>query len=299
MPHSTIEPPGSGFPQLTKRPDMNLWFEENDGIGLESSLRIRIKSTLCHFKSDFQEIAVLETAGMGKMLVLDGIIMLTEFDEFAYHEMIAHVPLCVHPHPRRVLVIGGGDGGTVREVLKHPLVEEVHLCEIDKKVVEVSKKYLPFVASRLDDPRVTIFYEDGAQFVAHRQHTYDVIITDSSDPIGPATVLFQKKYFQNIHNILRDEGIAVNQCESFYYHSDFIRKIFQFLPDIYKETSYYYTLVPTYPSGTIGFNFCSKKHGPEDIDLKHYKALTDLRYYTPSIHHASFCLPRFMKSRLS
>ncbi|MFH1076805.1 MAG: polyamine aminopropyltransferase [Pseudomonadota bacterium] len=284
----------AGFPTKTDEgSNSELWFYEDDSIGLKSSLRLRIKSTICSVKSQFQEISVFETAGMGRMLVLDGVIMLTEFDEFAYHEMISHVPLCVHPDPKKVLVIGGGDGGTVREVLKHPSVEEIHLCEIDKGVVDVSKEHLKFVASCLDDPRVRLYFQDGAAFIEQHPNEYDVIITDSSDPIGPASVLFHKKYFKAIYDSLKENGIAVQQCESIFYHTKFIKDVLSALPDIFPVVSYYYAMVPTYPSGMIGFTFCSKKHMPENIDEEKGRALKDIKYYTPSVHRSAFCLPRF------
>jgi len=273
---------------------MGLWFQDSIEFVPGCTLNVKIRDFLCRTRSRFQEIWVAETEGLGRMLVIDGVTMLTEFDEFAYHEMISHVPLLVHPRPSRVLVIGGGDGGVVREVLKHPEVDSVHLCEIDEEVVNVCRQHLPSQASALDDPRVRIFYEDGAKFVERHPRSYEVIIVDSTDPFGPGQVLFQKKFYLNMKKALTSQGIAVTQCESVYLHSRVIEGVYSFAKDIYPELGYYFTLVPTYPSGLIGFYFCSLGRKPvEDIDEERAKNLKGLRYYSPAIHRAAFSLPRF------
>jgi len=236
----------------------------------------------------------MESEKLGKILVIDGITMLTEFDEFAYHEMIAHVPLFVHANPRHVLVIGGGDGGTVREIIKHSGVEQIHVCEIDEAVVAACHQYLPLLASSLDDPRVKIFYEDGAKFMQKKSGFYDVIIVDSTDPIGPGQILFQEPFYRDMKEALTADGIAVTQCESIYLHSDVIKGVYSFAKKMYPKTGYYYTSVPTYPSGLIGFMFCSLKSDPiDDLNEKRAGAIKGLRYYTPAIHRAAFALPKF------
>ncbi len=248
------------------------------------------------YHSGFQKIDVYETEKLGKMLLLDDVIMLTGFDEFAYHEMIVHPALHVHPNVKKVLVIGGGDGGTVREVLKHSEIEKVHVCEIDKEVISVCKKHFPTLASAFDDPKVMIFYEDGAVFVRERKNEYDLIIVDSSDPIGPAEVLFQEQFYKNIFHTLKKDGIAVTQSEGMFFDRDTIGKLFAFNRKIFPVLYYYFTMVPTYPSGTIGFSFCSKKHHPIKDIHKKYKITT--RYYTMDIHRASFILPKFMEDAI-
>jgi len=279
---------------------MDLWFEEKLEIGFGTTLRVLIDETLCHFRSEFQDIAVLKTAKLGRMLVLDGIVMLTEFDEFAYHEMMAHVPMLIHPKPENVLIIGGGDGGAVREVLRHPEVKEVHLCEIDPQVVEVSKKYLPNLASGLDDPKVAVHYADGAEFVECHPGRFDVIMVDSTDPFGPGEVLFKEPFYRNMHKALTDEGIVVAQCESFFYHHEVIRSLFSFLGEVFPNCHYYYSMVPTYPSGVIGFALGSKKWHPiEDYDEARFQALEGLRYYNPDVHRAAFRLPTFAQKACS
>ena len=274
---------------------MDLWYRDSIELGHGCALKIKIRKVLYHERSKFQEIAVMETEKLGKILVIDGITMLTEWDEFGYHEMIAHVPLCVHPKPSRILIIGGGDGGTVREVLKHPEVEKIDVCEIDETVIQVCQKYLPSLASSFDDPRVKIFFDDGARFVTEHPDSYDVIIVDSTDPVGPGQILFQRPFYEDMKKALSEGGIAVTQCESMYLHHDVIKGVFSFAREIYPKLGYYSTLVPTYPSGLIGFYFCSLKYDPLK-DLREGKAegLKDLKYYTPEIHRSSFVLPRFV-----
>ena len=273
---------------------MDLWFHDSIEFAHGYRLQVKIKEVLHHSRSRYQEIVILETEKLGRMLVIDGITMLTEFDEPAYHEMITHVPLLVHPKPSRVLVIGGGDGGVVREVLKHPEVELVHICEIDEAVIHACREHLPALASSFDDPKVTIHYEDGAKFVSRYGEAYEIIIVDSTDPVGPGKILFQREFYSNMKKALSPQGIAVTQCESIYLHGDVIRGVFSFAKDLFPMLGYYSTMVPTYPSGQIGFFFCSlSRHPLQVIDEGRATRLPDLKYYTPRIHQASFTLPKF------
>lgn len=276
---------------------MDLWYQDSVEFGHGCTLKIKIKNVLLQRRSAYQEIVIMETEKLGKVLVIDGITMLTEYDEHAYHEMIAHVPLLAHTKPARVLVIGGGDGGVVREILKHPEVESVHLCEIDPEVVRACREYLPTLAASFDDPRVQVFYEDGAKYVAGCSEPYEVIIVDSTDPLGPGQILFQKAFYTSMKKALSPGGIAVTQCESMYLHGHVIKGVFSFARELFPKLGYYYTLVPTYPSGTIGFFFCSLGPDPiEGIDVNRANALKDLRYYTPEVHRAAFTLPRFAQA---
>ena len=271
-----------------------IWIEEKLEIKNGRALKVRITKSLEKIKSEFQEIEVVESQSFGKILLIDEVIMLTEADEFCYHEMIAHVPLCVHPKAKKVLVIGGGDGGTVREILKHDSVNEVDVCEIDEKVIEISKRYFPYLANSFDDPKVKIYCEDGNKFVKSHKDEYDIIIVDSSDPIGPAEVLFRREFYEAIFQALKDDGIIVAQAESFFYHQKIIKSLFSFIRDIYPISEYYYTLVPTYPSGIIGFTFCSKKYHPiNDFNEIEALKLNNLKYYDRGIHKAAFNLPTF------
>jgi len=273
-----------------------IWIEEKLEIKEGRALKIRITKSLEKIKSELQEIEVVESQSFGKILLIDGVIMLTEADEFCYHEMIAHVPLCVHPKAQKVLVIGGGDGGTVREILKHDSVKEVEVCEIDGKVIKVCKKHFPNLASSFDDPKVRIYCEDGNKFIKTRKNEYDIIIVDSSDPIGPAEVLFRREFYEAMFRALKHNGIVVTQAESFFYCEKIIKSLFSFIKEIYPISEYYYTMVPTYPSGVIGFTFCSKKYHPvNDFNQSEALKLTDLKYYNKDIHRASFILPTFAK----
>jgi spermidine synthase len=271
---------------------MSEWFEEQLELDEGRVLKIRYKKLLESHRSQYQEIDIYDTVPFGKMLVHDDVIMLTEFDEAHYHEMIAHAALNVHPDPQRVLVIGGGDGGTLREVLKHKEVQRAHLCEIDADVIRLCKKHLPNLSCSFQDSRVEIFCEDGAEFVKKRENFYQVIIVDSSDPIGPAEVLFRENFYRDMFNALTHDGIVVTQSESFLYHQDIIKNIAVFSRRIFPLYFYYYTLVPTYPSGLIGFSFCSKKYHPlSDFKPAKAEALRGLKYYNKEVHRASFILP--------
>ena len=277
-----------------------LWFTENFEIDKGRLLQVAVKKVLEQRKSEFQQIEVFETVAFGRMLVLDGIIMVTQHDNFAYHEMMVHVPMNVHPCPKRVLIVGGGDGGALKEVLKYDSVEEVVLCEIDAEVIVSSQKYFPEFRKSFLDKRTQIVIRDAAEYVKQQKNAFDVICVDSSDPVGPAEVLFRKEFYTNMYKALTADGIVTSQSESMYYHRDFISKLFKQNREIYKFVDYYYTIIPTYPSGTIGFSFCSKKYKPLDnLDNKRIKKLKKLQYYNQDIHKASFMHPEFFKKFLS
>jgi len=275
---------------------MHNWFIEELEMNIGRSVQIRYKNILESVKSDFQQIDVYDTLPFGKMLVHDEVIMLTEFDEAHYHEMIAHVAMNSHPNPENVLVIGGGDGGTLREALKHPEVKAGHLCEIDDKVVEVCKRQFPNLSCSFDDPRAELFFEDGAEFIKKRKNFYQIILVDSSDPIGPAEVLFKEEFYKSMRDALTDDGIIVTQSESFQYHREVIKNIATFSRKLFPIYHYYYTMVPTYPSGIIGFSYCSKKYDPlKDFREEKVAQLKDLKYYSKEIHRSAFTLPAFFK----
>lgn len=273
---------------------MSFWFEEPLETELGRTLKIRCSRRLAEIKSPFQTIEVLESDYFGRILVHDKVIMLTARDERNYHEMIAQVPLNVHPQPSRVLIIGGGDGGTLREVLKHSRVESAHLCELDEQVVEVSRRYFPKLSASFSDPRVTLFFQDGAAFVAEKEDYYDLIIVDSSDPESPAEALFDRNFYENLHRALRPDGIAVTQSESFIFNLDLLTSIASFASRIFTVYDYYYALVPSYPSGIIGFSFCSKQRHPLNDMLEEKAAcVPGLTYYNREIHRAAFQLPAY------
>ena len=244
---------------------------------------------IVNFKSKYQLIEVFQTKRFGKLLRLDGVIQLTEFDEANYQEMLAHVPLNVHDKPDNVLIIGGGDGGIVREVVKHKKVKSINLVEIDNHVIEISKKYFPNISCGLDDSRVTIMNYDGAEYIKNCTNLYDIIIIDSTDPFSVGASLFKEDFYSNLKKALKENGIVVSQSESMFYNKDLINDMYNFKKKYFNAVRYYYTMVPTYPSGTIGFHFCSDgNYLPIDNNKNEIK---NLKYYNEFIHNSSFLLP--------
>ena len=227
------------------------------------------------------------------MLVNDKIVMTCQRDEYVYHEMIAHVPLFTHKKPRRVLIIGGGDGGTAREVLKHKNVKECIMVEIDQLVTEACRKHLKVTARALDHPKLNLKFEDGAKFLSREQNSFDVIIIDSSDPIGPATVLFSNTFYRNIFKALKSDGLFVAQGESPFYNKNFQKGLLKKAGDLFKIAAFYNYNNLTYPGGCWSFLFASKKYHPLK-DFKSNRALK-LRYYNKDMHRASFSQPEFLK----
>jgi spermidine synthase len=275
------------------------WFFEICPMTPGMGMALEIEKVLYNEKSDFQHIEVFQTKKHGKMLALDGIIQLTEFDEFVYQEMLAHIPLFAHPLPESVLVIGGGDGGILREVGRHACVKTIDFCEIDEMVITVSKQFLPDLACGFDDPRVNINIGDGAAFVREKTGRYDVIIVDSSDPIGPGEMLFQKPFYESLKNALKPGGIIATQGESIFLHKECVINLAKITRDLFKQQAYACFIVPTYPGGNIGI--CLGSLGPEltqpgrEISAK---LQSQLKYYTPRVHEAAFVLPHFARVML-
>ncbi|XP_065889956.1 spermidine synthase-like [Dysidea avara] len=281
------------------------WFTETNPLWPGQAMSLEVSEVLHEEQSSYQDILVIKSKNYGNVLVLDGIIQCTERDEFSYQEMITHLPMFSHPCPKKVLVIGGGDGGVLREVIKHDCVEEVHLCEIDTRVIEVSKKYLPTMSVVFDHPKVHVHNKDGAEFLKENDKPYfDVVITDSSDPIGPAKSLFAVEYYQSIKEALKPDGVLCCQGECQWLHLDLIKNIMSFCRDMFPVTSYAYTTIPTYPSGQIGFILCSNSKNTcfevplrkvTDADVQDMK----LKYYNSAIHSAAFVLPQFATAALA
>lgn len=280
---------------MTEKKHLGLYVEEKykDWV----TFRYDIKETLFSQKSDFQHVQIVETNGFGRMLLNDNIVMVSERDEFVYHDMIAHVPLFVHPCPKEVLIIGGGDGGTVREVLRHPTVKSCTLVEIDGLVIEACKKFLPQLSSKLTDDRVTVHIADGAKYVKEISKSFDVVIVDSTDPLGPSLPLFNSEFYQNIHHILNDDGIVVSQCESPFLEGEMQKSIVKILHSHFPIVSIYNYTNLTY-HGMWSFSLGSKKYHPtKDYDPKRTEGWNFL-YYNSDIHTAAFALPTFMKKTL-
>lgn len=273
------------------------WFHERGVLWPGQAMSLKVKKVLDHHRSLYQDVLVFESENHGNVLVLDGVIQVTERDEFSYQEMIAHIPLYAHPNPKKVLVIGGGDGGVLREIARHPQVEEIVICELDQGVIDVSKKYLPSLAKGFDDPRVTVHVMDGSVFMDQNQGAFDVIITDSSDPVGPAAVLFETPFYNAMHKSLRDGGIVCTQGECMWLHVDLIRPLIKNISETFTDVGYAYTTIPTYPSGQIGFIIGTKGRGACNIPARKPsdEVQKELRYYTPELHQASFVLPAFAK----
>jgi spermidine synthase len=259
------------------------------------AMSLQVKKVIEHFQSDFQDILVFESEHHGTVLVLDGVIQLTTRDEFSYQEMIAHIPLFAHPNPKKVLVIGGGDGGVLREVTRYSQVEEIVECEIDEGVINVSKKYFPTMAKGYEDPRVTVKIMDGAKFMEENHNEFDVIITDSSDPIGPASVLFETPFYNSMYKALKEGGIVCTQGECMWLHLDLIKPLITSIGNTFSSVEYAYTTIPTYPSGQIGFIVAAKgRKSCKQPERKVSNAIQEqLQYYTSDIHKASFVLPAF------
>ncbi|MEG2175076.1 MAG: polyamine aminopropyltransferase [Oscillospiraceae bacterium] len=279
---------------------MELWFTERHSSGVDFS--IKVDRQLYTGQSEFQRIDVFECPEFGRFLTLDGLMMLTEKDEFIYHEMIVHVPMAVHPHVRQVLLIGAGDGGAVRELTRYGTIERIDMVEIDRMVVEVSKQFLPQTSCCLDDPRVHIFYEDGLKFVRRKADSYDLIIVDSTDPFGPGEGLFTKEFYGNCFKALREDGILVNQNESPFYAEDRLsmQRAHKRLVETFPISRVYQAHIPTYPSGHWLFGFASKRYHPvRDFDAAAWSRLgLPTRYYNPGLHVGAFALPTYVQEAL-
>ncbi|MGI6549269.1 MAG: polyamine aminopropyltransferase [Syntrophomonadales bacterium] len=274
---------------------MAVWFEEIHTDGYR--VHWRIKETLWQEKTPFQELQVIDTVEFGKALVLDGAVQTTELDEFIYHEMISHVALNAHPHPRQVLIIGGGDGGTLREVLRHPEVQRVDMVEIDKRVVEVCKEFLPTIASAFEDPRAHILFGDGVAFVKGARERYDVILVDSSDPTGPAVELYGTEFYQNCREILNDDGIMVAHAESPTFFEAYFKTVWGNMKGTFPVSNIYLAVVPTYVSGFWAFAIGTKGINPR-TGRGDKPRLDGLKYYSEEVHRAAFIMPPFVQSIL-
>lgn len=273
--------------------DLNLWAEEF--IGDYASQRYKVLETIHVSETKFQKLSLVKTAGHGKVLFLDGLVMCSERDEFVYHDMIAHVPMFMHPDPKRVLVIGGGDGGTAREALRHKGVERCVMVEIDGDVVDVCREHFKQTSCSFDDPRLELLIEDGVKFMAETKETFDVIMVDSTDPIGPATPLFGEAFYNNVNRVLADNGVVVAQGETPFYEAEAQRLILQNLSKSFDNLYMYNYNNLCYPGGLWSFVMATKGLCPlGDFDPNRLEAsgLT-FDYYSADVHRAAFMLPQF------
>ncbi|KAF2882482.1 hypothetical protein ILUMI_23707 [Ignelater luminosus] len=280
------------------------WFSEKNDLWPGQFFSLEVESILHHEKSKYQDILVLETKNHGTTLILDGIIQCTQSDEFAYQEMISFLPLCAHHDPKSVLIVGGGDGGVAREVSKHPLVKEIIQVEIDEKVIEVSKKYLPFMAKGFSSPKLKLNICDGFEYMRQHKSQFDVIITDSSDPIGPAVNLFTETYFKLLKDALKPDGIICSQGGTLWSQLEHVQDTISNCKKHFDVVDYAINSVPTYPTGQIGYVIASLNPNanlrlPKFLIQDKQAEELDLRFYNSDVHSAAFVLPNFAKKVLS
>ncbi len=269
------------------------WFSERgNGIGQQ----FEVVKCLCDIQTRFQHLQIFETSRNGRLMTLDGIIQLVESDEFVYHEMLVNLPVMAHPAPERALVIGGGDGGAVRELARHPGIASIDWCDIDGEVVEASRRYLPGVGTASDDPRVRLTIGDGCEFVKGRDAEYDVVIVDSTDPGGVAEPLFGAEFYGDVRRALRPGGIVAAQGESVFLFPQTVKKLCGVARGCFGNADYAMFYVPSYPTGMIGACVAGAGGAATAPVREPAEELRRAwRYYSPEIHRAAFVLPPFAR----
>ncbi len=274
------------------------WYDEV----YEDELRfgIKVREVLFSGTSEYQRVEVLDTESFGRVLVLDGVFQTAELDEYTYHEMMVHPALCTAPSISKVLIIGGGDGGTAREVLRHQEVDQVVMIEIDGMVVEVSKQYLPSIGSAWDDPRLAVEIGDGIAYLQNAAPgSFDVVLVDSSDPVGPAVGLFNEAFYRSVDRALSPAGVLVPQSETPILVREAFMQIQQVLGEVFPVVRPYFGAVPLYSSGPWAWTFASRSVDPlELIDSRVTHVEKSTRYYNREIHHACFALPNGLAKEL-
>ena len=264
-------------------------------------IAIKAGKVLFSENSPFQKVEVFETEStLGRVLTLDDLMMTTEGDEYHYHEMIAHIPMMQHPNPKSVLVIGGGDGGTIREVMKHKTVERAVLCEIDGMVIEACKKYLPTISCELDNPKVEILVQDAIEYIKDKKDEFDIILIDSTDPMGPGEGLFTDEFYTNVKNALKKGGIMVAQSESPFANKEEIKKMYRQLKKVFPVVSTYTSNIPTYPGGYWAWAFCSVDVKPLEYynEERAAEIIPTCKIYNKEYHNARFALPNYLEEIL-
>ena len=277
------------------------WINENwENV----EIRYRIKKILKEMQTEFQHLVLVDSYEYGKMLLLDGVVQTTEKDEFIYHEMMTHVPLFSHSDPKNVLIVGGGDGGILREVLKHDVVEKITLVEIDPLVIDFCKEHLPLISDgAFDDKRTDLIIADGAVYLENTSNQYDIVIVDSPDPIGPAQILFSKSFYSSVAKAMKPGAIMVRQTGSVHMQAEEQNQAYGLLKDIFNQTAFYVYTVPTYVGGLFSTIFCSCNIDPKMVDSETIEKKFDhnkfrTRYYTPHIHVGAFYTLPFMEINL-
>ncbi len=280
---------------------MQLWYFEDYGDDLKAGFKA--KDVLFRGRSEYQTVDVIETEAYGRMLLLDGLVMCTDKDEFVYHELIAHVPALNHPNPERIVVIGGGDGGTVRELLKHPEVKEIVLCEIDGLVVESCEKFFPKIAQGIRDPRVTLNIGDGVAYMKDcKPESLDIVVVDSTDPIGPGEGLFSGEFYRSVAKALKPNGLMVCQSESPWHDAPILQRIYRNVTaGGFRHVHPYIGSIPTYPKGMWSWTMASKQAiDISKFDRKRFSAIakTDLQYLNEDLMTAVFAIPNFFRKKM-
>ena len=273
------------------RPKRNneLWLTEYSTDNLKLSMRV--KSVLHSEKTPYQELLIADTFEYGRTLMLDGAYQLTERDEFTYSEMMAHVPICAHPDPKNVMIIGGGDGAIMREVLKHECVKKCTLIDIDERVIESSKKYLPFAGCSFDDVRADVKCMDAMKYIRETDERYDVVIVDSTDPVDFAAGLFQSGFYEDLKRVMTDSAMLSELTESPFTDTDIMIQAIREMRKVFPCVRMYWGVVPTYPSGMWTYGLASMR----ESSFEPLRTVKPTRYYTSDIHRASFVLPPFLE----
>lgn len=274
---------------------MDLWLKEQQIK--DAAMTYKIKETLVRKKTKYQDLAIVDTEAFGRMLILDGIVQTTVKDEFVYHEMITHIPLNTHPCPKKVLVVGGGDGGVIREILRHESVSKIVLCEIDEEVVIQCKKYLPEISCGLSDKRCEIFIGDGIKYVKEHKNEFDVVIVDSTDPFSIAEGLFGGNFYKDIYEALTEDGIFIAQTETPFFLPDTVKGVYTDAKAVFPVTKLFMAAIPTYPGGYWSFTIGSKKYDPENVDISKIQD-DNMKYYNKELHKACFVLPSYIRDIL-
>jgi spermidine synthase len=245
--------------------------------------------------TDYQHIQIVKTDFFGNVLLLDGVIQLTELDNAGYHEMIVHIPMLAHNNPKRVLIVGGGDGGTLQQVLRYATIEQVVVCELDRRVVEVCTQFFPNFGRPFDHSRVRLVIGDAFEYLECTDRKFDVIIADTTDPIGEAEKLFTAEFYELMVKALTDNGVITAQCEQMYFNALLIKRMMEIAKGLVQHPAYYHTLVPTYPGGGIGFLYMSDAHWQKGLG-KPYPG--EMSYLNRDVHKAAFALPEFFREFL-
>ncbi len=277
------------------------WFTECfEGL---TAFSVRYSEKLYEGKSAFQTIEVYQTERLGRVLILDGCFMVTEADTFIYHEMLVHPAMHTMKHPRKVLVIGGGDGGAVTEIVKYPEVESCILCEIDPMVVEACRRYFPNLSAGLEDRRVQVVNEDGAEFVKRYHQEFDAVFVDSTDPVGPGEVLFRHSFYESVREALRPTGVAVFQTENPLFMKQVFADAVKGLRRVFGRqlARPYFATIPSYPGGLWSFTFCPLTEQAQEVNAFETRRCLPghLAYYNEAIHKAAFAVPEFVAAMLA